>query len=572
MASRVFERPKRRAAEKAIGLLFADNSDDEPCIIDSEDEDFITSDFLDGFDQSIIASTVETEPTDDVIASSVSSSDFSWDPMTPLRPPDCECRDFQYDRLNDLLSSLYEASDIFEEVSQINKLIDDVIVPETNLYAQQKGENFCTNNSEVRAFLGISILMGLKTLPELRDYWSSEEAIGVKYISNIMSCKRFEDIRRNLHFCNNAACDNQTRDSKVKNVINHFNRAFQAAMAASKHQSIDERMVKYKGHNILKQYVKGKPVKWGFKFWVRASAKSGFVFETEFYCGKKPDDSLSDTKFGLGESVVLHLCRSITNIGCVVVFDNFFSSPQLMVKLHETGIRAVSTVRKSRKNLPLMRPEKGMTKGEIFGTSSTCGRVFFNQWKDKRVVYTLSNFIGPFQTTTKLRKKKGSAERERVTCPAMVHFYNAYMCGVDISDQMRNYYVIDHKSTYKYYLRVFFDQLDTAICNSFIVFKRLTGSSMSSKQFRVTLAKHLINEFSSKSRSSFEARNKRRKCEDNSASGTSHLPVYSCNRGRCSHCSSKTIDCRSNIKCSACDVSLCLNASRNCFSEFHSFH
>lgn len=48
-----------------------------------------------------------------------------------------------------LLSSLYEAFDIFEEASQINKMIDDVIVTETNLYAQQKEENCCNNNSEV---------------------------------------------------------------------------------------------------------------------------------------------------------------------------------------------------------------------------------------------------------------------------------------------------------------------------------------------------------------------------------------------------------------------------------------
>lgn len=37
----------------------------------------------------------------------------------------------------------------FEEASQINKMIDDVIVTETNLYAQQKEENCCNNNSEV---------------------------------------------------------------------------------------------------------------------------------------------------------------------------------------------------------------------------------------------------------------------------------------------------------------------------------------------------------------------------------------------------------------------------------------
>lgn len=48
------------------------------------------------------------------------------------------------------------------------------------------------------------------------------------------------------------------RAFKVRPLIDHFNRCFQAARKASMQQSIDEHMVKFK--IIIKQYIRNKPV------------------------------------------------------------------------------------------------------------------------------------------------------------------------------------------------------------------------------------------------------------------------------------------------------------------------
>ena len=53
-------------------------------------------------------------------------------------------------------------------------------------------------------------------------------------------------------------------------------------------------------------YMKKKPIKWGFKFWIQCGAKSGYVYEFEAYLGKK-----TKTEFGLGEPVVLLLSESL---------------------------------------------------------------------------------------------------------------------------------------------------------------------------------------------------------------------------------------------------------------------
>ena len=54
---------------------------------------------------------------------------------------------------------------------------------------------------------------------------------------------------------------------KLRTVINHLNKAFQAAISDANQQSIDEHMTKFKGRNTCKQYIKNKPIKWGFKWW-----------------------------------------------------------------------------------------------------------------------------------------------------------------------------------------------------------------------------------------------------------------------------------------------------------------
>ena len=69
------------------------------------------------------------------------------------------------------------------------------------------------------------------------------------------------------------------RAFKVRFVLDNFNKSFASAMTPSQFQSIDEHIIKFKGHNIIRKYVKGKLIKWGFKMWCRCASKSGYLFE-----------------------------------------------------------------------------------------------------------------------------------------------------------------------------------------------------------------------------------------------------------------------------------------------------
>ena len=90
-------------------------------------------------------------------------------------------------------------------------------------------------------------------------------------------------------------------------------------------------------------------------------------------------------------------------MGCNLAFDNFFSSVQLLIKLHAMGIRAVATIRVNRKDLPKLKEGRLMEHGEVKANISTCSRLSLLQWKDKRCVNVISNYISP---NKKDKKKK----------------------------------------------------------------------------------------------------------------------------------------------------------------------
>nr|CAI5829854.1 unnamed protein product [Callosobruchus analis] len=53
------------------------------------------------------------------------------------------------------------------------------------------------------------------------------------------------------------------------------------------HLSIGEAMVKYFGHHSSKLFIRGKPVRFGYKEWMLCSS-TGYCYNFDVYCGAKP--------------------------------------------------------------------------------------------------------------------------------------------------------------------------------------------------------------------------------------------------------------------------------------------
>ncbi|XP_023312649.1 piggyBac transposable element-derived protein 3-like [Anoplophora glabripennis] len=166
------------------------------------------------------------------------------------------------------------------------KTLIDKIVFETNLYALQKrgGDSTFTPSSakEIEIFIGINILMGIKKLPSYCDYWSSREQLRDHYIGSAMSRDRFAWLLGNVHLADNSVMP--ARDSPNYDKL-------------------------YKGRSFLKQFMPLKPIKRGYKVWVR-SDENGYVCQFQIYVGKINYQPEKD----LGQRVILDLTGTFSTL------------------------------------------------------------------------------------------------------------------------------------------------------------------------------------------------------------------------------------------------------------------
>ena len=187
-----------------------------------------------------------------------------------------------------------------------NDEIIDHIVIETNRYHSSKfGKQLSVTNHEIRQFFGIMILSGYVTMPHRRQFWSNSPTTrNTSVVESGMKSKRFADIMASLHFADNSQIDQNDRIFKIRPIFDHFNKVF-ATLGKPYPDiwAIDEAMEPYFGRHGLKQFIRGKPVRFGFKLWCLCS-KEGLLLKFKLYEGK---DSGRVENLTVGENVVCEL-------------------------------------------------------------------------------------------------------------------------------------------------------------------------------------------------------------------------------------------------------------------------
>ena len=109
---------------------------------------------------------------------------------------------------------------------------------------------------------------------------------------------------------------------------------------------------------------------------------------------------------------------------------------------------------------------------------------------DNKAVYFLSNFHDPLEMTTVNRRQKDGSS-QAIPCPTIVRDYNHHMGYVDKADQLKSTYAIDKKSK-KWWLRIFWHLIDTAIVNLFVIYQEKGNKDQTLKSFRLSIVDGLI--------------------------------------------------------------------------------
>ena len=192
--------------------------------------------------------------------------------------------------------------------------------------------------------------------------------------------------------------------------------------------SVDEIMIAYYGRHSTKQFIRAKPIRFGFKIWSLCTADGAGVY-FEPYCGG--DTDVDDEGLGQGPNVVLSLVqKSLLAAGSKVFFDNLFTSFPLLQRLSALGIAGTGTVRQNRLNRVPITSKKDLQKKAV--PRGEMDVVYQSDqvlvaWKDNCPVYIASNQYDAELGEPVRRFSRTDKKWINVPCPSVVSKYNCLL-------------------------------------------------------------------------------------------------------------------------------------------------
>ncbi|KAI0208408.1 hypothetical protein LSAT2_030110 [Lamellibrachia satsuma] len=447
-------------------------------------------------------------------------------------------------------------------------------------YMQATGRNIQTSSTEMKQFIGMSIMMGCLSMKRIRSYW--QRATRIPVIANCMPRDRYSKLRNHFTVVDNLDVTNEQMAAdrlwKVRPFVDRIQRVC-VGLPRETNVSIDEQMISFTGRCPSRQYVPRKPSPTGLKNFVLAGA-SGLVLDFELYQGAGTFDQyeLDGKKAGQGTGAVLRLTETLTN-GHHLFCDRFFTTLPLICHLLEKQIYMTGTITKRKLPVPftadvaMSKKGRGTYEQYVSGNSA----VSLVKWFDNKSILMASSIYGVEPEDDCRRWSKKDRAHVQVRRPNVITQYNKNMGGVDLCDRMISYHRMEAR-TKRWNLRVISHFIDMVLSNCWIEHRIDSQSTMQLYDFRSTVALALMNaepESSCDSDTSSEAEQGQRRRVSalpdlaSRVQAAKHLAVaYDLkNSARCrlENCKGKT-----RIKCDKCNVFLCLTSARNCFRDFHS--
>ena len=436
----------------------------------------------------------------------------------------------------------------------------------TNLYANRDKNDFSfqTNVDAIGRFLGIIIHSGYKSYPGERDYWSNSEGLGCQLVSNSMSRNSFLSIKKYIHFADNQKLVQGNKVAKILPLYNLFNSSIVKFGVFHQNLSIDESMVPYYGKHGAKMFIRGKPIRFGYKIWALCGS-NGYPYHLQIYQGKeagRPSQPLGSRVINDLVDVVLENSSPSFHR---FYFDNFFSSYGLLDQLRTREVLATGTIRENRTSgaAALMQKISKKTDRGVYDYRSD-GKVLTCKWSDNAVVCIASNHENVNPVSFVRRRVRGASDQS-VSQPKLIHSYNQGMGGVDMMDKLLGSYrpVIRGK---KWYFPLFVNILNLSVAAAWRLYCELHPSDKKTHlEFRYEVALCLIKGANYHGRRQLLGGRLPQTPNDIRYDGTGH-ERKSVKQGRCKVCGD---NCR--VFCEKCKVRLHRDKGKPCWDIYHTF-
>lgn len=487
----------------------------------------------------------------------------------------------------------------FTKLQYFNLYIDndlvDLIVQKTNQTSVLRtGKSLDLTRQECYVYIGICLVIASINYPSIRMYWEFKSRYAV--IADAMSRNRFLTLRNSLKlvFDPNITAEQRENDKiwRVRPLADKIRTACQAN-AKNECLSIDEMIIPFTGHCGIRTYCPGKPNPVGIKAFVLANP-NGMVCDFHIYQSSPTTyPEFENSELLLPEKAVLALTETLVP-GHIIYCDRFFTTENLLDKLHQKGLACTGTLMKNR--IPkdaralLLSDKELKKKGR--GTSQVVVRkdemLAVTKWFDNKPVTLMSSVEAQDEEDLCRRWCKKGKKYEMVKRPRCVRQYNKNMGGVDLADRLLAVCPNRYR-TRKWTQRFISHMLDLAVSNCWLLYKEVQQQNRVRKieqlrAFKLQLGEVLIesnspvtprydeddddealtqmsNDFKrTRGTPATPLPSKKRR-----TTASEHMPKFSDTQGRCRLChENKTF-----FLCSTCNIRLCLTKKRNCYSQFH---
>lgn len=401
----------------------------------------------------------------------------------------------------------------------------------------------------LNAFIGIIIFSSFNKRKSQRDYWSNDPYLCSDVVKKTMSRKVFEKIKSKLKFSKKSDNNSNDRGWRVRFLIDQFRKNIQQFGFFRSGLSIDEMMVKSFARTVLKQFIRGKPIRFGIKLWGLATS-DGYLLDFDLYCGKAATvGGILLSKCALGSRVVMYLLQkflSAINIRKLsqyhLYFDNFFTSFDLILHLKKIGLRATGTIRdnrvKDKNNI-----DKKADRGTYAVKHDANSGINFVTVMDSKPVSIASTAGGVSPLTSCKRFSAEAKSKIELMFPKVFEIYNKYMGGVDLHDMHCNNLlpcIRSKKWTWVIFVRI----IQSSITNAVVLYNaaRENQKKVGTKEFALSIAKHYME----------KAQNLKK--QESHKMGRESIQ-RSCSLGNCK--------IRTYLVCEKCQIYLC----QNCFTK-----
>ncbi|XP_029019426.1 piggyBac transposable element-derived protein 4-like [Betta splendens] len=446
-----------------------------------------------------------------------------------------------------------------------------------------------TDVREMRAYVGLNVLMGINQLPDAGMYWASDIFIGNAGFKKTMTARRFEKLTQYLQLCDREAEPARGERGydglfKIRPLLDVVENTMWDAYAPNRCLTVDKCAVVTKGRFSPTQYMPSGPLRKGLTVWMLCDARSGYCHRAKIFVGKAGEDEAAAS---LGYRVVTSLVRGLEGQYHHLFMDSFFTSVPLLQRLLRDGLYACGPTQPGRRGYPeVLRPRNvgKLCQGEFYQCQR--GNLVATVTRDVKAVSCLSTNSAPGIVGISPGGQQGDGGGDGegdgdgaespggsfgVPRPLPLLLYQENMRGVDLCDQLRECYQVGRpcKKWWRYFLWFY---VNLCIVNAYIVLREsrggappagFNGKQFTQRHFRVRLAQQLIGDYQG-ARGMERAARKRH--ADSPIEYGHRLERMSERSRRCRNCTNKGLRHESVFGCKICNVHLCRGG---CFSEFH---